>query len=491
MEVAYFGMEGSLNSGDPYGIEGPVTEDSDVCAVCKMAMGRWGRRQCDLCKRSVCDTCSPSSIIVSDQVSVGRACNQCASISSRAPVLRQRLDLLAGQLSSIAGNKAHPIQQKGCAALELEEVLGSCEAAVTPLQDLAKRLASAEARATRAEAAAALNAQSLRRLEERMHSSSTEMLDLARQVEATLSPDQGCSSPPPEGSLDDAIAILRGLLTGGRLDAAAASLAAGSRGKSEETSARSEASDEWCKVQQNELPRELQELSLSECSVDEAARVACATFDLEELECGQEEQAGAETGAWQENSKSCAECGVPLRSGALTLMNAWRHHCRVCGRNVCASCSPSLIQLSSQPTPQRVCTPCAHNAECGPALTRRLVQLGVLLHRMGGLPARVSSHTLNLEGAVEFCEAAGSLIQAGGGGTPSKPSSVPVSDFLTRTRSISAAGGSGNDALRPDEPGLHEASSMDWLAADQAAASSMEERIASGACAENGMLDQD
>mmetsp|Transcript_21978 Transcript_21978/g.50202 ORF Transcript_21978/g.50202 Transcript_21978/m.50202 type:complete len:472 (-) Transcript_21978:12-1427(-) len=454
MEVAYYGMEVGLSGADQYCgsdvHDVQSSQDVEKCAVCELSLIRWGRRKCNICTRYVCHSCSQSSIMLDGQAAAERACNGCAASVQRAPVVRQRLDQLAGQLHDIAGVKGTSVQARGCPALELDEALGLCEAAIPPLRDLFKRVAAAEARASRAEAAASLNAQSLRRAEEKMHSSATDLLDLVKQVEAALGDGERGAGCQQDASLDDVAVALRSVLEIGRLPAAAL------LARTDELPPRSEAaSDEWCKVQQNEVPREL----AGSADID-----PCATFDLEELECGQEEELGAEAGAWQENADSCAECGTSLRTGALTLMNAARHHCRVCGRNVCAGCSPSLMQLSSYSSPQRVCSPCARNAESGPTLTRRLVQLGVMLHRVGGMSARVSSQTLNLEGAVEFCEAAAAMVRS------AQPRDRGLSDIATRSRSSAAS-----EAALYTQGEHADLSSMDWLAASPAAASSMEE----------------
>mmetsp|Transcript_7359 Transcript_7359/g.13044 ORF Transcript_7359/g.13044 Transcript_7359/m.13044 type:complete len:476 (-) Transcript_7359:57-1484(-) len=458
MEVAYYGMEAGLSGTGPYSgsdiHDSQTTQDVEKCAVCELSLSRWGRRKCNICTRHVCHACSQSTILVDGQAAVDRACNGCAALAYRGPVVRNRLDQLAGQLHDIAGVKAVHVQARGCPAPELDEVLGLCEAAEGPLRDLSKRLAAAEARANRAEAAATLNAQSLRRAEEKMHASAMDLMELVRQMEVTLGGGGERGAGSQQGAnLDDAAAALRSLLDSERLKAASAFLSATRR--PDEAAPRSEAaSDEWCKVQQTEVPREL-------ASSADSAEDPCTTFDLEELECGQEEELGAEAGTWQENADSCAECGISLRTGPLTLMNAARHHCRVCGRNVCAGCSPSLIQLSAYSSPQRVCTPCAHNAESGPALTRRLVQLGVVLHRIGGLSARVSSHTVNLEGAVEFCEAAAAMVR-----NMQPKEKQMAGDGGTRSRTSAASYGHGEHS---------DASSMDWLAASPEAATTMEE----------------
>ena len=57
-------------------------------------------------------------------------------------------------------------------------------------------------------------------------------------------------------------------------------------------------------------------------------------------------------GKWEGDTPTCSLCtrdfGVTRR----------RHHCRVCGRCVCASCSPFDIRLTSASPPVRLCSRC-------------------------------------------------------------------------------------------------------------------------------------
>lgn len=61
---------------------------------------------------------------------------------------------------------------------------------------------------------------------------------------------------------------------------------------------------------------------------------------------------------WEENTQACSICSAKFGKRNLTR----RHHCRVCGKCVCSSCSPSSITVTSGCLPQRVCTPCVANA---------------------------------------------------------------------------------------------------------------------------------
>ncbi|CAE6936396.1 Rufy2 [Symbiodinium natans] len=58
---------------------------------------------------------------------------------------------------------------------------------------------------------------------------------------------------------------------------------------------------------------------------------------------------------WDDDAENCSICSAPLGRRRLRP----RHHCRICGRCVCASCSPNLVLMpGSGRELQRACTPC-------------------------------------------------------------------------------------------------------------------------------------
>lgn len=59
---------------------------------------------------------------------------------------------------------------------------------------------------------------------------------------------------------------------------------------------------------------------------------------------------------WEVDSHQCSICSAKLGRWR---MNP-RHHCRACGKNVCAKCSPSRVKIGGKQA-QRVCTPCTEN----------------------------------------------------------------------------------------------------------------------------------
>jgi len=80
---------------------------------------------------------------------------------------------------------------------------------------------------------------------------------------------------------------------------------------------------------------------------------------------------GAEAADNHQDIDNCGVCGAQLGKRRLNP----RHHCRICGRCVCGSCSPSSVQIQGKEGLQRVCTPCVNI----PEFRHRLVQLGDLL----------------------------------------------------------------------------------------------------------------
>jgi hypothetical protein len=58
--------------------------------------------------------------------------------------------------------------------------------------------------------------------------------------------------------------------------------------------------------------------------------------------------------AWQPNTPTCSMCNAELGKRHFRP----RHHCRICGKCVCAACAPNFIALSNMKGPQRACTLC-------------------------------------------------------------------------------------------------------------------------------------
>ncbi|CAE7659613.1 unnamed protein product [Symbiodinium sp. CCMP2456] len=104
-----------------------------------------------------------------------------------------------------------------------------------------------------------------------------------------------------------------------------------------------------------------------------------------------------------EDGDSCAICQSALGKRHFNP----RHHCRLCCRPVCASCSPCRVPLSGHKGVQRSCLQCAATASRASALTQQLSFLSRQLSDLAGRPtADVAPVTLedalsSLEAAVE------------------------------------------------------------------------------------------
>lgn len=113
--------------------------------------------------------------------------------------------------------------------------------------------------------------------------------------------------------------------------------------------------------------------------------------------------------SWQEDTPNCAICKQEF---SMISNKKRRHHCRICGRCVCSSCSPSSVQLKGFATLERACTPCISNAQRAPEMRALTVQLAIRLNKLCGLQAPAASQLGSLAEALAFCETAVSPLEA-------------------------------------------------------------------------------
>jgi len=78
---------------------------------------------------------------------------------------------------------------------------------------------------------------------------------------------------------------------------------------------------------------------------------------------------------WEDNTSNCQICSAELGKRKL----APRHHCRICGRCVCQTCSPNSLRFAQHKSMQRVCTQCGDNAINAPTFSSTL---GTFTERM-------------------------------------------------------------------------------------------------------------
>jgi len=111
-----------------------------------------------------------------------------------------------------------------------------------------------------------------------------------------------------------------------------------------------------------------------------------------------------ERGHWEDDSPNCSLCGREVG-------NFTRHHCRICGKCVCAGCSPSKLQMEGYRRTQRACTPCVGEAQASFNVKSRLGQIGSRLWSLGisaetGAATTTAGEPRTLEEATALCEAA-------------------------------------------------------------------------------------
>jgi len=143
--------------------------------------------------------------------------------------------------------------------------------------------------------------------------------------------------------------------------------------------------------------------------------------------CSQEVVGDGEAVSWEENTAACSICGDALGKRRMNR----RHHCRLCGKCVCAACSQSSLQLEGFKGLQRACQPCVSGVRAVPVARARVTKLSERLGRLSGTgsasagtasaaePAAPSSPTAaaarpaagSLEDVLAHCEAVVSSLE--------------------------------------------------------------------------------
>jgi len=94
--------------------------------------------------------------------------------------------------------------------------------------------------------------------------------------------------------------------------------------------------------------------------------------------------------AWEENTPNCGVCQKVLGKRYMTR----RHHCRMCGKCVCSSCSPSTVELDGHEGAQRVCSQCVGVIQASAVMQ---VSLADFSERLGNLCNYVSISEFRLQ----------------------------------------------------------------------------------------------
>jgi len=314
-------------------------EDHSQCSLCGCKVGKLTRHHCRLCGRCVCSSCSPSSVRLDKSSPARRACNPCVAAAQLVPWVKTRVQQLGWRLWDLAGDDA---QLEPGTEVSLEVVLLRCEEALRPLED---RLVAAMSRAGHAEATAALESHAKQELQAEVVQAREFLMKLARQLRAAAG---RCSG---QESTSVSFAEMSGVD-----DVSRTSTLFSSRASSLDDATSS------CETSASLVLAALRAAcTKSELSADSSAEVqqplptfgfSGPSFDVEGVYMKPLPPCD-----W-EMARQCNGCKSKLGKRHLRR----RHHCRLCGRSVCATCSPSKVQFESVRTPHRVCTPCIRRA---------------------------------------------------------------------------------------------------------------------------------
>lgn len=346
--------------------------DTDFCGVCSSKLGVMRRHHCRLCGACVCGTCSPSLVQVEGHRKPQRACTPCVAGAQVVPIVKKRLTRLSTHLREMGGVGNVP-EWAVAEAGSLMEATALCEEALLPVD---QALASAKALADCAEAEAATE----RKVRQDIQAEAVSTKEILVKLNQRLG---GCGPPCPKVLPNN---VTREEFRPGTLkEIALACEAATLENNDPRRTPRG-----W--------RRDLQKRSKSAGeSVD-----STSWFRQDGDQRGRE---SAQKIAWTANTSNCEVCGTKIGKRHLNR----RHHCRLCGRCVCAGCSPSCMTLEDigqkKKQPQRVCTPCASGASNATTLSRRLeliaTRIQALSHNYIPPPSPA-----NVEQALNMCEAA-------------------------------------------------------------------------------------
>mmetsp|Transcript_32872 Transcript_32872/g.83213 ORF Transcript_32872/g.83213 Transcript_32872/m.83213 type:complete len:448 (-) Transcript_32872:38-1381(-) len=312
--------------------------DTEACGICKTYFTFSLRRHhCRLCGRCVCQDCSPSKLRLEGYgEELQRACTPCVEAAGRGATLAGMVSACAKRVAIMADPGAEARQ----APADLSQAVDLLQDGVVALEDhhqtLKARLASSEGREAQKAAEAAALATQVEELKAQAAQSEEERRSItARLVALTGILGSAPSSSLPSSPFEEEVAT------------AEESTAASGSFSAADTEVTLETAMGACEAAAPPLLESLQCL-----------QQRLADKEREVLETP---KAGAEVidaNLWEENTKECSVCEKPIGKRVLNR----RHHCRLCGKCVCAGCSPSTLLLNEGQAPQRACTPCVLRA---------------------------------------------------------------------------------------------------------------------------------
>jgi len=317
-------------------VPGNWQEDTKVCGLCTVSIGKLSRHHCRICGLCVCAACSPSGFQVHGSDKQQRACAACVANAVRVPAVMQRLGLFSSKLFALCDERA-PSRDAPPTTRNLVEAATRCEAALSPLE---VSIVENRRRAERAEADLAVAGELAHQLQQR----------LAVQSSSPSAADHSTPKremPTPKSS-----------------------------NRSQRRSC-SPTAQTWSAAQSSSAGQTVYSPTLGHntSQLSGGGKSSTVQGDLQDdFLCSSKTVIGK---AWEDNTTNCSICDAKF---GWHVFKRW-HHCRICGRCVCSKCSPSSLCLESGEKPVRVCTPCVTDAP----------QVCALANRVGELSARVGA----------------------------------------------------------------------------------------------------
>lgn len=399
--------------------EGAWEEDMEHCGVCRNTFGALLRRHhCRICGRCVCATCSPSSVVLPNQTNNGfgantqRACTPCVGNMHKAPALKKRLAQLSGRVFDLGGGQAPPqVEPK-----DLDQATSLCENALMHHEEAYE---SMRIQVERAEAEIVMEQQSRQELASQVFFARDFICQLGEKLHAIH------GRPPPSGPdgapgsftvmgleeamhfCEQALGPLKEVVAQKQASRSPMMSAIGGRSHSVPSrgqwtsggSIRSESNDplkvSGITPRSGSIPPRGKSEAESECTPSHGDRDRSPYHREHHGES-----------VWEEDTPNCSICRARLGKRFFK----FRHHCRMCGKCVCASCSPSCILVEGERQLRRTCTPCASGVQKVPILQRRVSHLAERLVLISGTSEEVHVSE-DLEQAFLQCEAAVQSLQ--------------------------------------------------------------------------------
>mmetsp|Transcript_128688 Transcript_128688/g.321021 ORF Transcript_128688/g.321021 Transcript_128688/m.321021 type:complete len:432 (-) Transcript_128688:198-1493(-) len=306
--------------------------NTETCSICGSRFGIASRRHhCRLCGRCVCNACSPSKVRFGGHFEeLQRACTPCVEVAGRCAGLASSVVASCERIQTTvvaagAGSDVTAAPVTRFPSGDLCRSVAILNSVIVPnLEEVQKHAQQRLAKAEQLAEEQAAEAESLRYLcakgNEERRQTVERLLAFADRLSTTLAGalPQRRSGTPSQGSSVTAAAPL-----------------------SPTTAADSEMT---------------LERAVEVCERAAFPAIGETIRCLTQFPADQDEV--LPVGDWEVDTTHCSIC--KKRVGK-RVMNP-RHHCRICGRCVCAACSPSTIQRDEKRGPERVCKLCVIKA---------------------------------------------------------------------------------------------------------------------------------